>query len=200
MDEGYIKFQADWKQTPHIKTKDIIQLNYWRNEMYQQNWIGAYENGIGFGNISERWKNTDHFIISGSATGNFPVLTADHYALVTEVNIKENRLYCEGATIASSESMSHAVIFDALPWVNAVIHLHDLENWEKLLYHLPTTPKEIPYGSCEMAYAIQDLIKNTTLAEQKIFIMAGHIEGIFAFGKDMKEASEVIFAHLEKNS
>ncbi len=199
MDEGYIKFQVDWKQISRVKSNDITDLNYWRNEMYQQKWIGAYDNGIGFGNISERWKTTNNFIISGSATGNFSSLTADHYALVTKVDIEKNSLYCEGATIASSESMSHAVIFQALPWVNAVIHIHDLENWEKLLYNLPTTPKEIPYGTCEMAYSIQDLIKNTSVAEQKIFVMAGHIEGIFAFGKDLKEASAVIFAYLEKN-
>ena len=89
--------------------------------------------------------------------------------------------------------MSHAVIYQALPWVKAVMHVHHAEMWRRLLFKVPTTDALATYGSPEMAYSILDLIQHTDLAEQKIFVMEGHEEGIFSFGKDFQEAFEVIY-------
>lgn len=197
MDEGYIKFKAVWEKTSPLPLSEIQNINHWRQEMYQHQLIGAYEDGIGFGNISERLPDSHHFIISGSATGNFLSLTNEHYSTVTEANIDKNTLYCKGSIVASSESMSHAVIFQSLDWVNGVIHIHDKNLWKKLLYQIPTTPPDVAYGTPEMAYAIIDLIENTNLCELKIFAMAGHREGIFAFGKSLEAAGKVIFNYFK---
>lgn len=192
-DEGYIKFKADWEQAPPLPGTALAELNGWRDKMYDLGLIGAYENGIGFGNISCRWKNSAQFIISGSATGNFKKLTAQHYALVTAVDIDQNRLVCKGPVIASSESMSHAMVYQALPEVQGVIHVHHLELWEKLLHQVPTTAPDATYGSPEMAYSILQLIEETDLREQRIFVMEGHREGVFAFGESLKAAAEVLY-------
>ncbi|MGB0864783.1 MAG: class II aldolase/adducin family protein [Saprospiraceae bacterium] len=197
MDEGYIKFKAIWKKTPSLPNHQIQNINYWRQVMYKHQLIGAYEDGIGFGNISERLLDTNHFVISGSATGNFSMLTNEHFSVVTEAQIEENTLYCNGSIIASSESMSHAVIFQSLDWVNGVIHIHNEKLWKKLLYQIPTTPANISYGTPEMADAIIDLIENTNLPQSKIFVMAGHREGIFAFGRDLKAAADVILEYFK---
>ena len=94
IDEGYIKFKANWTKTTPIEADKIANLNHWRQEMYRLNLIGAYENGIGFGNISERIKSGNQFYISGSKTGNFDSLDARHYAIVTAVNINQNTYTC----------------------------------------------------------------------------------------------------------
>lgn len=192
MDEGYIKFQADWTRTSPLSDPRLADLQIWRDRLYDLGLIGAYPDGIGFGNISCRYDDEGRFLISGSATGNLPRLTAGHYALVTEVDIDANRLRCEGPVIASSESMSHAVIYRECPWVNGVIHVHNLALWERLLYRAPTTDDSATYGSPEMAYSIIDLLQTTNLPEVKLFVMAGHREGIFSFGRNLDEAGEVL--------
>jgi ribulose-5-phosphate 4-epimerase/fuculose-1-phosphate aldolase len=196
IEEGYIKFKAQWTDKIPLEKSSIEVLNYFRQVMYDHQLIGAYKNGFGYGNISQRIKNSNQFIISGSKTGNVKALDETHYSAVTQVEVEKNTLYCKGATIASSESMSHAVIYKSLDWVNGVIHIHHLGLWKKLLHQIPTTDKSALYGSPEMAYAIQDLIKNTTLPQQKIFIMEGHEEGIFAFGGDLQEATNVILGYF----
>lgn len=196
-DEGYIKFNAFWEKTSPLPAEGLASLQQWRQKLYELQLIGAYDNGIGFGNISRRWKDTDQFIISGSATGNFPQLTPDHYALVTQVETEQNSLYCRGPIIASSESMSHAVIYRTCPSVNGVIHVHNLEMWERLLHKVPTTDQSASYGSPEMAHSIVRLLLETDLPEQKIFVMEGHQEGIFTFGHDLDEAGKVLLEWYE---
>lgn len=193
MDEGYIKFTADWQESAPLPTALLQELNEYRQRVFDLGLIGAYDNGIGFGNISKRHPEyPEQFLISGSATGNFATLTGEHYALVTAVDIDANSLDCKGPTIASSESMSHAVIYQELPWVQGVIHIHNLEMWHRLLHQVPTTDAGAAYGTPEMAYSIIDLIRTTDLPERKLFVMEGHEEGVFVFGSSLGEAFEVI--------
>ena len=197
IDEGYIKFKSNWEKTRPLEFSAFNELNHWRDEMYKLHLIGAYDNGIGFGNISIRKSYSNQFYISGSATGNFEKLNNYHYSLVTNVSIHENSLDCNGATIASSESMSHAVIYQNCSWVNGVIHIHSLSLWKKLLYKVPTTAHDVKYGTPEMALAIIELLNNKETIEQKIFAMAGHEEGIFVFGKDLKSAASVLLELIQ---
>jgi len=198
IDEGYIKFHANWTNRQTLNQADIDELNVCRQQMYELGVIGAYENGIGFGNISKRVGDSSQFYISGSKTGNITTLHANHYAKVTAVDISNNALSCEGASIASSESMSHAVIYETCDWVNAVVHIHHYDLWKKILHKVPTTAPNVPYGSPEMAYSIIDLLNNTDAQEQKIFAMEGHEEGLFMFGEYLEEAAEVVKKWLDK--
>lgn len=198
MDEGYIKFKCHWEKTAPLPSESILKLNYWRNKMYDNQLIGAYENGIGYGNISER-KNANHqFIISGTATGNLAHLTAEHYALVTAVKASSNELWCEGSIRASSESMSHAIIYKCCPKVNVVIHVHHLEMWKALLYKVPTTDQSAAYGTPEMVASIARLFAETDLRTQQIFAMEGHKEGLFAFGENFAKTAHVLINELAK--
>jgi ribulose-5-phosphate 4-epimerase/fuculose-1-phosphate aldolase len=192
IDEGYIKFNAEWEQTAPLPAARIEQLNAFRQKLYEQQLIGAYFNGIGYGNISCRYGKSGQFIISGSATGNIPQLDERHYALVTEVKAAENRLKCEGPVIASSESMSHAVIYETCLEVQAVIHIHNLEMWQRLMHQVPTTDASAPYGSPEMVESIKELLSTTDLRQSKIFVMQGHEEGVFTFGESLEEAYQVL--------
>jgi len=195
MDEGYIKFNIHWTQTPPLMTPILDKLIYWRQECYKRNLIGAYPNGIGFGNISTRKNETNNFFISGSATGNEKRLTAQHCAEVVKVDALSNQLWCKGSIAASSESMSHAIIYKLLPWVKAVIHIHDMAMWTQLMHKVPTTDASAPYGSPEMVASITQLMETTDLAEQKIFVMEGHEEGVFVFGDSFETAFAVLLAY-----
>lgn len=191
MDEGYIKFNVDWEKTNHINFAEIKDLNLWRQNLYQVNLLGVYPDGIGFGNVSQR-SEKNNFYISGSKTGRYECLDESNYAEVIDFDLTKNWVKCEGATIASSESMSHAVIYQQYAHVNAVFHVHSLKLWEKLLWTIPTTPESTPYGSPEMANEISQLFKTTNVLETKLFAMAGHREGLFAFGETLEEAGNIL--------
>ncbi|KAA3626626.1 MAG: class II aldolase/adducin family protein [Bacteroidetes bacterium] len=195
MDEGYIKFNSRWAETPAYPMEDLHELIMARQQLFEAGLIGAYPSGIGFGNISLRHPiqgNPDAFYISGSATGNVTQLSPAHFALVTKVDIEKNCLDCEGPIIASSESMSHAVIYRECPEVQAVAHIHDLTMWESLLHKVPTTDSSATYGTPEMAISIIDLLRNTDLKQSKLFVMEGHEEGVFAFGNSLEETVGII--------
>lgn len=52
---GLVKFNCHWTQTgPVISDEQFEIINYWREVLYNMDLIGAYENGVGFGNISMR--------------------------------------------------------------------------------------------------------------------------------------------------
>lgn len=172
------------------------ELLVWRARLYELGLIGAYDNGIGFGNISQRWGSGDQFVISGSVTGLIRELGPEHFTLVTRVDINASKLWCQEPVIASSESMSHAVIYRECPEGGGVIHVHNLALWEKLLNQAPTTDQMATYGSPEMAYSIMQLLHQTRLREQRIFVKEGHPEGIFAFGNTLDQAGAVLLGYL----
>jgi len=193
MTEGYIKFNCNWEQKK-IQIQDEIfgQLDAARTQLYELELIGMYPDGIGFGNISVKSAESSSFIITGSATGQFDKLEPKHFALVTGYNFNLNAISCKGQTKASAESLSHAAIYETLPEVVAVVHIHCLSLWEKLLNVLPTTSAEIEYGTPEMAEAIRELISEMK-SDEKVIVMGGHREGILAFGQNLDEAtSEII--------
>lgn len=188
MDEGYIKYHFNWIKESIIQAEQILDINKWRNRLMDQGYLGMYDNGIGYGNISIRLQD-GNFMISGSATGGITTLTTEHYAVVTDFNLAKNELSCKGMTIASSESLTHAAIYACSKAINAIVHVHHKETWNKLLHHAATTDPAIAYGTPAMAYAIQDLISQQNLAGQQIIVMGGHEDGLIAYGKSIEEAA-----------
>ena len=195
MDEGYIKFNCNWILSNDIPLDKVAELNMWREIMYDKGWIGLYPDGIGFGNISMRC-NEKTFLISGTATGGLPTLTKSHYSLVTNYNLSTNTVTCMGPVKASSESLTHALIYECSAATNAVIHIHNLDLWNRLLHHAPTSSENISYGTPEMANEIKRLFAETALREEKIIVMGGHQEGIISFGRDLEEAGSILIDRL----
>jgi ribulose-5-phosphate 4-epimerase/fuculose-1-phosphate aldolase len=198
MDEGYIKYDCEWIKSAPIPTKELICINAWRQKLFALGLIGAYKGEIGFGNISIRLKDSSQFIISGTQTGHIPSLKNCHYTLVTEFNIKENRLICKGPIKASSESLTHAAIYTCDNDIRSVIHIHNNMLWNKLLYKVPTTNPKVQYGTPEMGYEVIRLCDQTML--EKILVMAGHKDGIISFGKNLKEAGNIILYYLNQDA
>jgi len=195
MDEGYIKFNCNWILSNDIPLDKVAELNMWREIMYDKGWIGLYPDGIGFGNISMRC-NEKTFLISGTATGGLPTLTKSHYSLVTNYDLSTNTVTCMGPVKASSESLTHALIYECSAATNAVIHIHSLDLWNRLLHHAPTSSENISYGTPEMANEIKRLFAETALGKEKIIVMGGHREGIISFGRDLEEAGSILIDRL----
>jgi L-ribulose-5-phosphate 4-epimerase len=192
MNEGYIKFQCDWDQEEFLIQEELFfSLEKERSRLYELGLIGMYQDGIGFGNISVRMDGGS-FIITGSATGQFAKLNQSHYSLVSAYHFAGNSISCKGLTKASAESLTHAAVYKALPEIGAVVHVHCLWLWEKLLNNYPTTSGEIEYGTPEMALAVQSLAAKMGKSDEKIIIMGGHREGILAFGRNLEEATAQI--------
>ena len=194
-EEGYIKFHCHWTNQPvYFPVKKIEELNFWRSQLYRHHFIGVFHDGIGFGNLSIRLNKENQFIVTGSATGQFAETNSEHYALVNSFQVETNEVWCSGQVRASSESLSHAVVYQTLPEVDAVVHIHDLTRWEKWKGILPTTDDEITYGTPEMAEEISRLLSIQDNREKGILIMGGHREGILSFGKSLEEACGILLS------
>jgi L-ribulose-5-phosphate 4-epimerase len=194
MPEGYTKFEGTWIFSE--LGGDISKLNEWRNKFYKLKLIGMYENGIGYGNISSREEKG--FIISGTKTGGIEYLTKKHYTKVIDWSFSNNFLTSVGPIAASSESLTHAAVYEASPETKAVIHIHSLEFWERLKDKIPTTDEKVEYGTPEMAEEILKLFQKTDIKEKKILVMAGHKEGIISFGNNLDEAGNILLRYLSK--
>ncbi|MGB3300145.1 MAG: class II aldolase/adducin family protein [Phormidesmis sp.] len=212
IDEGYIKYRCQWIKAedplapflpdtaPHL----ITELSAYRNALHQLDLIGEYPNGIGFGNLSQRLSqrlpsaqrsapsSSPAFVITGTQTGRLTTLTAADYAVVSAFNAEQNTLTCHGLRKASSESLTHGIIYASQPAINAIVHVHSAQLWQRLLHQVPTTRADVPYGTPAMAAETQRLFRESPLLQQKILAMAGHDDGIVTFGENLQTAYQVL--------
>ncbi|MBP7731637.1 MAG: class II aldolase/adducin family protein [Bacteroidales bacterium] len=197
--EGVVKFNCYWTQSgPVISDEQYEIINYWRKVLFNMNLIGAYENGVGYGNISMRSGQGNQFIITGSSTGEIPELEPGHYVKVVSFNIDDNAVQCIGPLKASSESLTHAAIYMSDPGTNAVVHIHSIDMWNNLIHKAPTTNPGMDYGTTELAKNILKILKEPEVLDKKIIVMAGDRAGILTFGHDMDEAVNILMQHLKK--
>ena len=201
MDEGYIKFHVGWDSGP--PSIDIGGLVDVRNSLHQLGLIGEYEDiGIGYGNVSQRVADTNHFHVSGSATGGIAKAVAMHFCLVDAYDLDANSVHCIGPVVASSESMTHAMLYACSDQIGAVLHVHHLAFWQHLLHDAPTTRAGVAYGTPGMALEMKRLMLHSDLPQRKILAMAGHSEGIIAIGLNVADAYNALlkeFAMWKKN-
>lgn len=196
-DEGVIKYHCDWQTAEPLAEAPLTPLMQWRDRLYELGLIGTYENGIGYGNASLRLDDALEFAISGTQTGHLPHLDRQGYTRVTAFDLEANTLVCRGPIKASSESLTHAAIYRKRPEIRAILHIHHPQFWKSLLYRVPTTRPEVPYGTPEMAKEMFRLFDEEGLDEAKILVMAGHEDGVISFGRDLDEAGEVLLRHFQ---
>lgn len=195
-DDGVIKFQCDWEPSEPIAcdvVPELRDLMKWRDRLFEWGWIGVYPNGIGYGNISIRLTG-DRFLISGTQTGHLAITTPEHYSLVDHWDIDRNSLHCAGPVCASSESLTHAAIYQYDREIGAIIHIHNRDLWQRHQQQLPTTRADVPYGTPAMAQEMWRLFRETNLAQNRILVMAGHEEGLLTFGSNLAAAIQPLAA------
>jgi L-ribulose-5-phosphate 4-epimerase len=196
----YVKFAYARTRAEIPAFDELVGLNACRRRLRALRVIGVDSNGIGFGNLSVRDGETNNFYVTGSATGGLPELTAADCVRVVAYDFASNWLRYEGAAIPSSESLTHAAIYESDPSTSAVIHCHESVLWGTLLDRVPTTSKSVAYGTPEMAYEIMRLFKANDVRSRKILVMAGHKGGIVSFGKNLEEAFGVLMRERRASS
>ena len=195
IDEGYIKYDSDWTPGPVPAQELTSLLDTWRRPLFDAGLIGHYEDlGVGFGNLSVRFGLSEQFIISGTQTGHIADTDGQHYALVTHYDIDRNRVSSTGSVQASSESLTHAAIYELNESIHAVVHVHSRALWESLKDQLPTTAADVSYGTPEMAREFTRLYRDTSFRASGVAVMAGHDEGMVSIGCDLEEAAMRILA------
>lgn len=199
--EGVIKYQLNHTQQPISRLCSLTEINAWRTIAVRLDLIGQtperYDN-IGFGNISQRIDgHSNQFIISGTQTGHIGHLSPEHYCLIVNAEPHQNRLESRGPCKPSSESLTHASVYAQDRAIQAVIHAHSPEIWKHTVaLGLPHTNADIPYGTVEMAKAVEQLLQSGSLAQTSLFTMLGHEDGVVAFGRNMQSAAWELIKYL----
>lgn len=180
-DEGVVKYCAVHNIGPAPTHPLLNEVDKVRTHLFELGLVGAYSDGVGYGNVSIRHESG--CIISGTNTGAEQILGAGGYCYVLNFNINTNTVYTEGPIRASSETMTHCAIYQANPAIGCVLHIHNPRLWQELLNHKnPSTPATIPYGTPQMALEMACLVKSLA-SPSGLIVMAGHEEGIVAYGR-----------------
>lgn len=191
VDDGYIKYTSERSDGSVVWSDALEALNRSRTELFDLGLIGVYANGVGFGNLSVR-TDEHQFVITGSATGASRVLQREQFSLVESFSLERNSVRSCGPLPASSESMTHGAIYQSNPAVRCVIHVHSRLLFDRLLRQgYLATPADVPYGTPAMAQAVQRL-ERTQQDLPVVFVMAGHDEGIVAYGADVQSVHALL--------
>lgn len=202
-DEGVIKYRADHTRARlHRVPAHVLRgLIAWRRILFDVGLVGqdpARYGGAGFGNLGARI-GPSRFLITGTQTGGVRDLPVDGFSVVTHVEIGRNQVWSLGPIEPSSESMTHASIYACDPSATCVFHVHSPDIWRNaVVLGIPETRAEVPYGTVEMAQEIDRLFRDSAVATGKVLSMAGHEDGVIAFGTTLEEAGTRLLAVLAR--
>lgn len=206
--DGVIKFQLRWTKGDYVSEEMVQELRTVRKVLFQKGLIGVDHDGIGFGNISRRCfiptniqqdrMQQEGFLISGSQTGHFVDPGPDGYAYVPEWSIPGNWVRCVGLAKASSESLTHAAIYEYSSQIQAVIHVHSASLWGAWKNENAQTRMDVQYGTPAMAIETRRVMRTLEKGVRKgILRMSGHLDGIVAWGTSLQEAVALILEQSE---
>ena len=205
-EEGVIKFDLQFTPAEPVDMDNLHELNRWRSILWTHKLIGQDPNryeGYGFGNVSQRLApfNAESgkraFVISGTKTGKLEELDNNHYAIVSAWDTTHNQVIASGPVKPSSESLTHAMIYDLDEAVCAVLHVHSPDIWNSAAAKgILITDASIEYGTQEMALEVRRLFTETNVRQSRIISMGGHEDGIVSFGHNVEQAGYVLLRAL----
>ncbi len=192
--EGVTRYdQSAFAFVPPLPRAEYSALNRYRETLHRAGLVGAYPDGLGYGNVSQRRDYSrlqqtlrPQFLISGTQTGHLAELDGRHYVRVVDFDVDRFAIAAQGPLRASSEAVTHGAVYDLNPAIRAVFHVHDRPLWQALATaDGPATPRWVPYGSRELALAMRESVAGAT---QGLIVMKGHEEGLIAFGPSLAAA------------
>lgn len=211
IDEGAIKFHADHEEKPLVARRFgavACQLIAWREILGHLGLVGQdpkLYGGFGYGNVSGRSgppaapRHRRPFLITGTQTSGQPCISLQDFCLVERYDLRRNRVVSQGMILPSSESMTHGAIYDLGSHIRFVFHSHCPILWRHAdRLRLPTTDRQVAYGTPEMGREVERLYRTTHLADVRILAMGGHEDGIVSFGRSAEEAGQVTLRYLAK--
>lgn len=191
MDEGVIKFQLQFTPGPLPDGLPLAELIAWQRIMHDLRLLGrdpSRYGGLAYGNLSLRLEG-NVFVVSASQCADQPRPTAKDYCLVTAWDCAGNRLVAMGPARPSSESLTHAALYDADPAIGCIIHGHSQEIWQQCeALGLTSTAPQVAYGTPAMASEMTRLYREHGFRGRGALAMGGHQDGIVSFGRTCDEA------------
>src|SRR5262245_13041291 len=162
--EGVIQFAVEHRiaELPERVHGDVArELAAWREVLARLGLIGrdpGRYGGLGYGNVSARLgpfgdvgRGRRAFLVSGTQTGGLARLALAHFCRVESYDVVANRVASVGQIEPSSESLTHAALYDVAPEARAVLHGHAPELWRQAAaLHLPITAPAIAQGTVAM--------------------------------------------------
>lgn len=192
--EGVIQFAyglTPWSDEQRPTTPEVASLLAWRKVIHQLGLIGARADrydGYGYGNLSVRI--ADGFLISASQTSGSHEVTTDDFVSISSWQFERFWVEAMGSQPPSSETLTHAMIYEGDPSVCCVLHAHNPEIWQRL-GRLPSTSAETPYGSPAMANEVKALMSDK--AERPlVFTTRGHEDGVFVCGPNLETTAQTL--------
>jgi hypothetical protein len=160
--------------------------------------------GAAWGNVSARlppWFDSERrpFLVSGTQTGGVADATAEHFTIVQRCILEGGRVESEGPVAPSSEAMTHAAMYGVDPNLRFVFHAHAPEIWRNARrLELPSTPDDVEYGTEQMAWAAERLLRQKRTRELGAIAMLGHEDGVITFGATADEAGTSMMRWLAR--
>ncbi len=190
VEEGYVKYRCVHEEGPAPEHPDWEALNALRTDLVRAGLVGVLENGVGYGNLSLRTEQG--FMVTATGTGHIPVLGPEGYCLVTRCDVEANTVWSSGPAQASSESMTHAAVYEASPVTNCVIHLHHAGLYGQLLEgKAPATAPEAAFGTPAMAHSVADLVRKHPA--DGIIAMTGHQDGFIMYAPNVEHMRDLLY-------
>jgi hypothetical protein len=183
--EGVIKYQLSYTPAPAQSQTSLAELIAWQQILHRLELLGrdpARYSGLAYGNLSQRLPQGG-FVISASQTGDKATPTADDYAWVSAWDCAHNQVVASGPAKPSSESLTHAALYDASPDISCVLHVHSPLIWQRRAQlGLMDTAAEVAYGTPAMAAAATQLCREQAATHHGVFAMGGHLDGVLSYG------------------
>jgi ribulose-5-phosphate 4-epimerase/fuculose-1-phosphate aldolase len=196
--EGVIRFEYQLERAPAplATGADFVRLNAWRSILHRLSLIGqcaSRYDGYAFGNVSLRCpQNPATFLITASQTSGKPRAEPEDWTQVNRPDLRQFRVDAVGLLPPSSESMTHAMIYQADSQVSCVLHVHSPDIWtrtDRLV--LPHTGTAAAYGTPDLASHVRQLFRDHAV-RPLVFTTLGHEDGVFACGRDVDSAAHAL--------
>ncbi len=211
-DEGIIQFASAHDPRP-VDGRRLgalcCKLVAWREILAKTQLVGqdpARYGGAGYGNVSARVgapssaRGARAMLITGTQTSGLDRVGIDDFCLVERYDYRRNRVVSHGHRQPSSESMTHGAVYDLSPHIRFVFHAHSPMIWRRAAaLRIPTTDPGAGYGTSEMALAVGELYRSSTLSEVRILAMGGHEDGVMVFGHSADAAGQVLLTYLARS-
>lgn len=210
--EGVIRFEAEHRREalPDLLAPLAAELARWQGVLRRLGVVGRdpdrYQ-GHAFGNLSACLESalppgSRSFLISGSQTmrpgDEGEAAALERWAVVERWDMAANRVESRGLVAPSSESLSHAALYDLdlrTP-IGAVFHAHAPDLWRRAAeLGLPITDRGAECDTPELAREIARLGDEGALSGG-LLAMGGHEDGVLAFGATPEEAGQRLVAAL----
>ena len=189
--DGYVKYTALHTPAPAVEALHWAELNKARTQLHRLGVVGVNSQGIGFGNVSIRFKG-EEFLVSGTATGASPELTPAEYCLVESFDLVQNSIVSIGPVQASSEAMTHGAVYHSCPGANCVMHIHSEAVFNGMIRNgCPATAKDAAYGTPEIALSLAQCVQELGTDEGAVYL-AGHEDGVIVWGPTVERALKII--------